>query len=265
MFWATYRGSNVHSTIEKCKDKKEFKDWIFEKRFFAIINPDDTIDKFNGPSNSPDWLEIENFQKKCRELTASGHIILSGQIDSFDTKNEIVHDWKTSKAVDEKTSVKQSWQQQMNQYSLLLFLHGMPVRRIRITVMDATMPVVLEVPVPDLESWAGMYLVPRARYLAKLAKIPVEEIQAVADGGIPPAHFPAPKPNHLCNGKNEEGKIYCPFREDGKCPAWREPDLTALLEESLRRIDSKSKKKMRKSDAEAGPEPNNGGQDTWWI
>lgn len=172
------------------------------------------------------------------------------------TTDDFVITHNTAKSVGDWTEVKQSWQQQMNQYSLILFLHGLVVRRIRITVMDATLPVLREVPVPDLESWAGLYLVPRVRYLASLQRFTPEEIQAINDGECEaPAGYPKPKPNYLCNAKNKEGKVYCPHK--AICPAWREPDLTAQLEESLRR--SKSKKAIQKSNAAIGPEETDGG------
>lgn len=237
MFWATYRGSNVHAMIEKCRDKPEFKDWIFEKRFFAVLRPDDSIEKLDVPVKKNGEEDWSAFKKVCAKLIAAGNIILSGQVDTFDVKKATLEDWKTAKSVGEWTNVKQSWQQQMNQYSLILFLHGHVVRRIRITVMDATLPVLREVPVPDLETWAGAYLVPRARFLAWLQSFSPEEIRAINEGEqeAPPG-YPKPKPNYLCTGENKEGKIYCPFREDGKCPAWREEDLSSLLEESVRRL-----------------------------
>lgn len=249
MFWATYRGSNVHAMIEKCRDKPEFKDWVFEKRFFADMAPDDSIERLEIPLDENGKEDWKQFREICDNLIARGFIILSGQVDTFDKLKATLEDWKTAKSVGEWTSVKQSWQQQMNQYSLLLFLHGLRVKRIRITVMDATLPVLLNVPVPDLEAWAGMYLVPRVRYLARLQEFTPEEIRAVTEGRQEsPEGFPAPKPNYLCNGgKDGLGKQYCPFRANGMCPAWREPDLTAQLEESLRRIDSKSHHAIQKA------------------
>lgn len=243
MFYATFRGSNVHAMIEKCKDKPEFKDWIFEERFFATIAPDDTIDKLEVPlqrNGTKDWLRFSEIQQ---ELIEKGYIILSGQVDTFDRTKQTLEDWKTAKSVGEWTTVKQSWQQQMNQYCLVLWLNGHLVKRVRITVMDATEPVVREVPVPDLEIWAGAYLVPRARYLASLQKYSPEEIKAINDGDTePPEGFPEPVVNYLCNGgKKGDGKIYCPFRAPGlsQCKAWREQDLTAALEASIAKLNKK--------------------------
>ncbi len=252
MFWATFRGANVHAMIEKCRDKPEFKNWIFEERFFAVLRPDDTIEKLEVPrfgyghdvplkkKGAKDW---RGFKILCDKLIADGIIILSGQVDSYDKSLKVLDDLKTAKSVGDWTNVKQSWQQQMNQYCLVLHLNGHEVRRVRITVMDATLPVVLEAAVPNLEVWAGEYLVPRARYLAWLQGFTAEEIQAINDGKIqPPENYPKPNPNHLCSGQNREGKIYCPFREnlreDGSpmCPAWRgDEDLTAQLEASLKK------------------------------
>ncbi len=246
MFYATFRGSNVHAMIEKCKEKPEFKDWIFEERYFATIAPDDTIDVLHVPLKRDGTKDWDKFKQVCADLVARGYIILSGQVDTFDRPKQTLEDWKTAKSVGEWTKVKQSWQQQMNQYSLVLMLNGHPVRRIRITVMDATEPVVLEVPVPDLEIWAGAYLVPRARFLAWTQSFSPEEIQAINDGlAEPPAGFPEPVVNYLCNGgKTGGGKIYCPFRAPGpsQCKAWHDQDLTTQLEASLAKIHKEAKK-----------------------
>lgn len=222
MFYATFRGSNVHAMIEKCKTNPDFKDWIFEERYFAVLRLDDSIEKLEvpvKPNGEKDWSA---FKTICDNLIAEGHIILSGQVDTYDGKNLTLEDWKTAKSVGSWTNIKQSWQQQMNQYSLILELNGLPVRRIRITVMDATMPVALEVPVPDLEAWAGAYLVPRARYLASLQKYTPAEIQAINDGKMPtPEGYPLPVVNYLCTGgKDGKGKVYCVSK--AICPAWRE-------------------------------------------
>lgn len=250
MFWATYRGSNVHAMIEKCKVKPEFRDWIFEERFFAVLRPDDSIEKLEVPlllvgegSMTEDW---DRFKLLCAKLVAEGNIILSGQVDSFHKSQATLFDWKTSKSVGDWTDVKTSWQQQMNQYTLLLELHGFPVRRVVITIMDATLPVVREAAVPNLEVWAGEYLVPRARYLRWLQSFTAEEIRAINDGEAePPANFPKPTPNHLCSGQNREGKVYCPFRFDQttSCPAWRDPDISAQLEASLKKPKKEKVKK----------------------
>ena len=156
--------------------------------------------------------------------------------DGLYTTNDFILTHNTAKSVGEWTKIKQSWQQQMNQYSLVLELNGLPVRRIRITVMDATEPISLEVPVPDLEAWAGAYLLPRARYLRWLQSFTPEQIQAFNDGTEqPPEGYPEPVVNYLCNGgKKGDGKIYCPHR--AICPAWRDQDLTAQLEASLAKI-----------------------------
>lgn len=249
MFWATYRGSNVHAMIEKCRERPEFKDWIFEERFFAVLRLDDSIEKLEVPrpwlGGSPDWDE---FREICDDLIAKGNIILSGQVDTFDKLKATLEDWKTQKSVGDWVTVKQSWQQQMNQYGLLLVLHDHQVKRVRITVMDATTPVCLEVPLPDMESWAGLYLVPRARYLRWLQGFTADEIQAINEGKVdPPNNFPKPTPNHLCSGQNRDGKIYCPFRENESkvalCPAWKgDADLVAQLEASLKKVKTKKDK-----------------------
>ena len=245
MFYATFRGSNVHAMIEKCSAKPEFKDWIFERRFFAVLRPDDSIDKLEVPKRkvltktgeADDW---DKFREICANLVAEGCVILSGQVDTYDVKNQTLVDWKTARSVGEWTSVKQSWQQQMNQYCLVLHVNGYEVKRIRITVMDATQPVVLEAPVPDLATWAGNYLVPRVRYLASLQKYKAEDVAAIIDGEREwPEDFPRPNPNYLCNGgKTGNGHIYCPHKS--KCPAWREQDLTAALEASVAKLKEKN-------------------------
>lgn len=221
-FYASFRGANVHAMIEECKNNPAFKDWIFEKRFFATLDPETgAIKKLEVPEKNgePDW---EFFDGVCADLRASGLIILSGALDAYDGKHKRISDWKTAKTVGTWTNVKKSWQQQMNEYTILAEVNGYPVNEIEITVFDATQPVTLQVPKVNRDVWVPEYLIPRAVYLTRLQQFTADEIQAINSGEVdPPEGFPVPVVNYLCEGKGKEAKIYCPHRENALCPKWR--------------------------------------------
>jgi len=215
---ASFRGANVHGLLETCRDDPRFNGWLFEQRFFAVLTPVGEIYPLREILNSvPDW---EFFEEMCHNLRQDGCIILSGALDALDTMNGIGHDYKTKSKVGSYTEVSESWLHQMSEYTFLARLHGYKVNGFRITVMDATSAVVLEVQLPIEELWVQDYLIPRARKLAKHQEFMTEEILAVNDGILePPQGFPEPIINYLCSGENREGKIYCPVRD--QCIKWR--------------------------------------------
>ncbi len=216
-YYASFRGSNVHAMIETCDGHTDFSGWLFEKRFFGILNPDGTLSKFEPPLQSNGELDKAAFKAIIQELRAAGCNVLSGQIDSFDIKNGVIWDWKTAKMVGAFTEVKPSWQQQLTQYRLLLELHGYKVNGIMVCVMDATQPVVREIEMVDLNFWVKNYLTPRSVQLAELKRIGKEEVDAYLQGVDIPL-MPKPTPNYLCNKSGRDKKVYCPVRD--VCPAW---------------------------------------------
>lgn len=233
-FYATYRGSNVHATIEQCKKDPAFKDWVFEKRFFAVLKPDDSLERLDvptGPDGEPDW---DAFQVICDDLRAKGYVILSGALDAYDGKAFKIHDWKTSKLVGDFTEVKEAWQQQMNMYTILAELNGYRVDSVRITIMDATTPVIRDVPRVNEAAWIPSYFIPRVRQLASLQKYTKQDIQDINDGIVDaPPGFPVPVVNYLCEGRGRDKKIYCPSRENGACPVWRKSEAIKIANQAV--------------------------------
>jgi hypothetical protein len=216
---ASFRGANVHGLLETCRDDPRFEGWAFEKRLFAALDTDGDIFPLfpAGTDKKRDW---KSFEKICQDLREEGHIILSGALDAFDIVNGVGHDYKTKSKVGPYTQVSDSWHQQMVFYTFLARLHGYQVDAFKISAMDATGVVVLDVELPIEELWVQDYLIPRVRKLSKHQQFTMEEIRAVNEGALePPEDFPEPVVNYLCDGENKAGKIYCPVRS--QCIKWR--------------------------------------------
>ncbi len=234
LWHSSFRGAAVHAMLEACKHDPRFKDWFFERRLFAALLPDDSLVALKVPTKpkgdawgiaddwSPQVEDWEAFEKLCSELRAKGWIILSGSLDTFDSKHGHIRDWKTQKVIWDDIQLKAGWIVQMNDYALLCELNGIQVKGCKITAFDASFNVTKDVPIDTSESWLKKYFIPRVRLLAAQWAMPAETIRAVCERKQDaPAGFPEAKINYLCDGRGKAGTIYCPVRS--KCPAWNPP------------------------------------------
>lgn len=217
--WASsFRGSNVHAMLETTKNDPRFKHWMFEERFFAVIWPDDRIERLDVPllpdGEEKDW---KAFDRTCEGIRQQGGIIFSGGLDAYEPG--IIRDWKTRGKLANNPKAKVGWQQQMNGYALLLRVHDLDVHDVLITVMDSadvtTVPVFLQ----DFDLWVPMFFLPRVRELEKQRRFTKQQVLDVLANRVDvPEGFPLPVINYLCTGENKTGKMFCPVRES--CPAW---------------------------------------------
>lgn len=257
LFYASFRGSNVHQTIEAIRDDPRFNAWVFEERFFAALAPDDRIfpltvptetdsDPLDGREDVPDWTL---FAKMCEHLVSTGHVILSGAIDTADKRSMTQHDWKTANWIGAWTDVKPDWLAQQNLYTLLANLNGLPLVDRKITVMDASDVLVLDVPEVDMVEWVRGYLIPRVRVLEQHKRLTVADVLPVTKPDFKdqwPEKLPLPVTGYLCEGKDKRGydsKIYCSVRINGVCPAWT-PEKTAAFE-AAHQAKMKAEKDMK--------------------
>ena len=223
LFYAAYRGQNIHDAHERVKNNPEFKDWLFEKRYFGIITPDGEVRKEAiltalGNQEEPDWPRIK---ERIADLREQGNVVLSGQVDNYDKKNGILWDTKTMSWV--KEEVKDSWRHQLHLYRLLLELHGKAVNAIRINCMDAKRQVVIDVPLWPLDEWSKTFLVPRAKQLDVWNMLEKDDFAPLFEGRLEDAvaqGLPLPRVSFLCNGQNRSGTVYCPVRD--QCPLFKD-------------------------------------------
>lgn len=237
--WANFRGSNVHDALEKiatssCAD--QFKDWLFEERFYALLWPDDQIDPCPALKDLADeaaatvdaitltrlptaeeredaWCPVFS---AIESLKDEGAVVLSGQIDAYDGANGILWDYKTMKFLkaeygQEKAGPGGDWNLQLRMYKMLLELFDYQVNAVKVSAWDSDKEDQFEVDTRNNLVWVRDFLIPRVRLLARLK----------AMGTVDEAR-PYLKVNYLCDGENRSNKTYCPVKD--QCPIWH-PEL----------------------------------------